>query len=247
METKILELSEWETPASHYAVEQKGNHRIAKHTYRPGLYVYHGMDGYSLFSVKTPLESTTLMELAPNSLGTLRWKEWMVDSPTDYRAMQIYGQKASGKVLTTGLGLGLLAHELVQNDKVTKITIVELSQSVIDLIGGYLPNDSRIEIVCEDFWKFVDKDNTKWDSIVADIWVFWGLEQQLSMYKNDIMPANERLKAKYPDAWITFHGFAGLPTLEQLEAVEAAGDSTNPLVIDPLIYGLGKNGATHAV
>ena len=238
MQVKVLELSEWNTPASNYQIAQVGDYRIGKHTYKPGLYAYHGMDGYTLFTVKKPIEATTLLQRREQRLS---WREWMVDSPTDYRAMQIYAEKAYGKVLTCGLGLGLVTHELCKNSQVESITIVEISPSVIELISGYLPIDSRINIICEDFWKFIDRDNSQWDVIIADIWVYWGLEQQLDMYKKEIIPASERLKNKYPEAQIVFHGFAGMPTLDELNEVIANGDETNPMVIDPLIYGLGSN------
>ena len=238
MDIKALELTEWNTPASLYQVQQVGNYRIGRHTYQPGFYVYHGMDGYSLFVVKKPLRATVLMELRPNKFGTLGWKEWMVDSPTDYRAMQKYAERAYGKVLTTGLGLGLVTHELCKNDRVESITIVEISPTVIELIQKYLPDDPRIKVECGDFWKFIDQDGSKWDTIIVDIWVFWGLEQQMEIYRNEIIPANAKLRAKYPEAQIVCHGFAGMPTIEQLDKTIRDGDDTNPLIIDPLIYGL---------
>ena len=241
MDARILELSEWRTPASDYGVAQIGNYRIAKHIYQPGIYVYHGIDGYTLFSARKPLTGTTLMELRPDKFGTLRWKEWMVDSPTDYRAMQKYAEKAQGRVLTTGLGLGLIVHELCKNSKVSSITVVEISPAVIELIKDYLPHDPRVNVICEDFWKFIDQDNSRWGSMIVDIWVYWGLKQQLEMYRNEILPADKRLRTKYPDTQIVFHGFAGMPTIEQLDEVVLNGEDTNPLIIDPLIYGLGDN------
>jgi len=236
----ILEIPGWETPASKYGVAQVGNHRIAKHIYQPGLYTYHGIDGYSLFSVIKPLTATTLMELRADRRNTLRWHEWMVDSPTDYRAMCKYAEKSYGNVLTSGLGLGLITHELCKNRKVESITVVEISPEVIELVKGYLPDDQRVHIIEGDFWKFIDKDNSTWDCIIVDIWVYYGLEQQLEMYQDEIVPASIKLKGRYPNANIVFHGFAGMPSEEALAEVMGNGDKTNPLVIDPLIYGLSQ-------
>ena len=235
MDIKVLEIAEWSTPASIYHVAQVGSHRIAKHTFFPGFYPYHGMDGYTIFSVKKEIVTTTLLEQTPNRL---HWREWMVDSPTDYRAMQKYAEVAYGKVLTAGLGLGLLVHELCKNPCVESITVVEKSSSIVDLIKNYLPDDSRIHIELGDIWSFIAFDNSLWDYIIMDIWVYYGLEQQLEMFKGEIIPANKRLKAKYPQANIVFHGFAGMPNLSELEEVARQGNETNPLVIDPLIYGL---------
>ena len=144
VDIKALEITEWKTPATDYNVRQVGNYRIGKHTYQPGFYAYHGIDGYAIFSIKRPLRMTSLMELRANNLGMLHWKEWMVDIPTDYRAMQKYAERAYGRVLTSGLGLGLVTHELCKNDKVESITVVEISPSVIEFVKGYLPPDPRI-------------------------------------------------------------------------------------------------------
>lgn len=231
VQVDMMELEEWKTPASDYQMKQVGDCRIAKYTFQVGYYPYHGIDGYTFFSVKKPLICTTLLQKKEGGLG---WREWMVDSPTDYRAMQIYARKAYGKVLTTGLGLGLVTHELCKNDRVESITIVELNPNVIELIQGYLPNDPRIKIVNQDLWEFIKEDNTRWDCMIVDIWVYWGRGQQIELYKQEIIPYSKMLSSKYPEAQITFHGFAGMPTLPQLEEALTKGEDT-----DKLIYGLG--------
>src|SRR3990167_9920595 len=115
---RVLELDNWVTPVSSYNIERLGNHRIVKHTFWTGTYSYHGIDGYSYFIVKKPLTVTKLEELTETKFKMVRWKEWMVDSPTDYRAMQKYAKKATGIVLTSGLGLGLLVNELCKRGSV---------------------------------------------------------------------------------------------------------------------------------
>lgn len=234
MDVKVLEIAEWVTPATCYHINQVGDYRLGKHTYQRGYYSYHGMDGFTFFRARHPLEATTLLQQRP---GRVSWREWMVDSPTDYRAMQIYAQAARGKVLTTGLGLGLVTQELCKNPNVTSITVIEISPNVIELIKGYLPQDSRIQLICQDFWDFIERDASCWDTIIVDIWVFWGCDQQVKIYKEEIVPENKKLKAKYPGTQIFFHGFAGMPTLEQIDQALAQGDD-----VDPMIYGLGKNG-----
>jgi len=218
---------EWDTPASSYQEEQTGNYRIGKHVYRRGLYSYHGMDGCAYFTAKNPLTLTTLREFRENE-----WHTWMVDSPPDYRAMEKYAEKAYGHVLTTGLGL--VTHELCKNDRVESITIIERSQSVIKLVQKHLPKDNRIEVVCEDFWKFIEQNDPKWDTLIVDLWVFTGHERQIQIYEEEIIPANKVLRAKYPEAQIIFHAFAGMPTMEEVNRVQRMGGNT-----DPLIYGLG--------
>lgn len=235
MQIQVLEMNKWETPASRYEKKVVGDYMLHKKTNKSGYYAYHGIDGYTMLYVRYPYQTTILMQQRE---GRLSWREWMVDSPTDYRAMQKYAEAATGRVLTTGLGLGLVTHELCKNPTVTDITVVEISPNVVELVSGYLPHDERIHIIVDDFWKFVEKDRETWDCIIVDIWVYYGREQQIEQYVKEIVPANVRLREKYPTAKLFFHGFAGMPTLDELEKTERAGDDTNPL-----IYGLGGNHA----
>ena len=239
---KVLELTDWNTPASIYEPRDLGNYRIARHTFIPGYYNYNGIEGYTFYYVRKPLIGTKLMELTPSLLGgASKYKDWMVDSPTDYRAMQIYAKRAYGKVLTTGLGLGLVTHELCKNDKVESITVVEISPTVIELIGGYLPKDNRIKIINDDFWKFIEQDNTEWDTIIVDLWVFWGPFQQFKEYKEEVYPASGMLRLKYPQAQIVFHGFAGLPKMDAVVKAFDNGDDTTQL-----IFGLQEENIINA-
>ena len=226
-QAEALQLNSWETPASSYQEEQIGGHCIGRHTYEVGRYRYYGMDGYKYFDVATPLILTTLKELRDG-----QWEEWMTDSPTDYRAMQKYARDAGGHVLTSGLGLGLVVHELCKGCAVDSITIVEQSPSVMALVGKHLPKDNRIKLLWGDFWKFVFLDDGRWDTIIVDLWVARGTKQHMEIYHNEILPANKRLKEKYPGAQIVFHAFAGMPTEGQI--VEAAHRGT----IDEAMWGL---------
>ena len=143
---EVLVLDNWVTPASAYPEEQIANYSIGRRTLEKGSHRYYGMDGYDSFTVENSIELTTLNELR---MG--KWNTWMLDSPTDYRAMQKYAKRAYGRVLTTGLGLGLLVHELCKNSKITSITVVEISQPVFVLVRKHLPVDSRIEVILEPF------------------------------------------------------------------------------------------------
>ena len=224
---KVLTLTEWNTPASRYVEETVGKYRIDKHLIK-GFYNYNGIEGNTVLLAKNNLTLTRLSE----HLGG-KWNTWMVDSPADYRAMQIYSNRARGRVLTTGLGLGLLVHELCLNDTVESITVVELRPEVIELTGKYLPSDSRISIVQGDFWEFVADDNSAWDTIIVDLWVFTDTERHLEIYRNEIVPANDILSNKYPDAQLTFHAFSGMPSEQQIKECEREGDS-----VGFLVYGL---------
>jgi len=226
--SKVLTLSHWETPASPYPEERVGDYCIGKHTYEIGRYGYNGMDGYDYFDVKSPLTLTTLNELKDG-----QWAEWMTDSPTDYGAMQRYAGQAEGNVLTCGLGLGLIVHEMYKNDKIKNITIIEQSPSVMALVEKYLPKDSHIKLLWGDFWKFIFLDDSKWDWIIVDLWTIRGTKRHLEIYNQEILPANKQLRTKYPEAQVVFHAFAGMPTPEQLNKSLFVGNT------DAILWGLG--------
>jgi predicted methyltransferase len=61
--------------------------------------------------------------------------------------------KAHGKVLTYGLGLGYFAFMASAKHEVDSVTIVERSADVIELFKTwllpYFPNKDKIRIVCE--------------------------------------------------------------------------------------------------
>lgn len=227
---KALKISEWETPASSYPEERVGNFRIGKHVYEKGARSYNGIDGYRMFYAENPLTLTTLQEFRGE-----KWNTWMVDAPTDYKAMQKYAEVSYGKVLTTGLGLGLVVHELCKNESVTEITVVEKSREVVTLVGKHLPLDNRITIKLDDFWKFIELDDSKWDFILVDLWVFHENDKHIKLYKEEVIPASKILKKKYPEARVIFHAFAGMPSLEEISTVLLSGKDVNHL-----IYGLSE-------
>ena len=223
----VLWLDSWSTHASAYQEEQAGNFCIGRHVYKPGIYNYPGMDGHKFFVATSPLTITTLREYHHNC-----WNTWMVDTPSDFRAMQKYAARASGNVLTTGLGLGLVAHELCLNDAVEGVTVVERSPEVIALVAKYLPQDGRIKVVCDDFWRFVMLDDTAWDSIIVDHWVFHRVDEQAAIYLNEVIPFNKSLSRKYPKANIVFHAFAGMPDPAEVKRSPLGKD------LGMLIWGL---------
>ena len=237
---KAIELDSWTTPATKYLESQKNRHFLKKKIYDVGYYIYHGIDGCTFFYVRQPITLTVLLEYRKGNLGVARLHEWMADDPPDYRAMQKYAEVAHGKVLTAGLGLGLLANELTHNKLVTDITIAEISQDVVDLVGPYLPPDNRIQVVVDNFWNMVATQH--WDTIILDTWVYYGREQQIKQYKEEALPAYDKLVGMHPDSLTILHGFAGMPTIQQVDQAWSNGDD-----VDKLIYGLGPNWHTKGI
>jgi hypothetical protein len=96
----------------------------------------------------------------------------MSDCPQEIESQLWQIERFKGKVLIGGLGLGWAVMQLEKNPDVTEITVVELSQDVIDLVWKYLPV-KKSKIVCADLYKYLrsaKKQSRKWDFAFYDIW-----------------------------------------------------------------------------
>jgi hypothetical protein len=77
-------------------------------------------------------------------------------------------QRAKGHVFIGGLGLGMVTHAIAAKPEVTKITVLEKSQGVIDLVGHTLP--SKVEVIQGDVFDYKPGKSQKFACIYFDIW-----------------------------------------------------------------------------
>ena len=208
MKLKVWVIDSWETPATYYKERQVGNYRLHKSETPEGFYSHYYLDGYPYTQVTKPIPLMLLQEYRDG-----KWCHWMADDAVDYISMQKYAQAASGKILTAGLGLGLVIYELAKNEAVEHITIVERSPEVRDLVYGYIPKE-KVTLVMGDYWDFIEKDNTDWDMIITDIWTTKGKEQHYKVYCEEVFPANNYMRGKYPNSKLVFHGFKEVTDVE---------------------------------
>ncbi len=103
-------------------------------------------------------------------------REWMTLLPNETVTTLPAVKKATGKVLTYGLGLGYFAFMASRKEDVSSVTIVERSQEVIQLfqtwILPYFPNRNKIHIVCADAFDYAEHvaPAQGFDFVFADIW-----------------------------------------------------------------------------
>ena len=101
---------------------------------------------------------------------------WMSVTPNEVNTMKEPIDKAFGRVLTFGLGLGYFAYMASLKDEVEKITIVESNETTIKIFEKYiLPQfkfKDKIEIIKADAFKFAESEykSGKYDYVFADIW-----------------------------------------------------------------------------
>lgn len=102
--------------------------------------------------------------------------EWMTLTPVDLDTSDEAIERAHGRVVTFGLGLGYYAYMVSEKENVESITVVEKSSDVIALFKEYvLPQFShpeKVVIVNEDAFEYAEHTMPKEDFNVAfvDTW-----------------------------------------------------------------------------
>ena len=98
---------------------------------------------------------------------------WMSITPYEINSMEKDIQKAKGRVLTLGLGLGYYQYMISNLDSVKEITIVEKNKEVISLFNKYiLPhfnNKNKIKIINDDAINYLKNNKDKYDFTYFDI------------------------------------------------------------------------------
>ena len=100
---------------------------------------------------------------------------WVSVCPSEINSMQIDVDKAEGRCLVLGLGLGYYPYVISFSEKVKSITIVEISEKIIALFKEFIlpqfEHKDKIKIVHADaieYMKQVERED--FDYCYADIW-----------------------------------------------------------------------------
>ena len=204
-EEELIEIREWKTPATDYPEKEFGTARIVHGFYNGGYYHNYGVNGYKYFFVKKKIPVASLEIEDEKGM----WQGWMVDDPPHWWSMQNYAKNSSGRVLVGGLGLGLVAGELLKNVDINSVTIVDLNKDVIGLISPLLPEaiDVQLDIVNKDFYDFINDEGNDFDRIIVDLWTSGSVEETMRIKKDEVIPFAAYLKKLFPDASVVFHGF----------------------------------------
>jgi spermidine synthase len=113
----------------------------------------------------------------------------MTDSPMEKRTNLEIVEKARGRVLIAGLGIGMILRTIMRKPEVTHITVLEKYQDVVDLVlpqfasssllvSGYERNGhnhiqiagAKLEVIVADVFQWEPTDTTKYNTIYFDIW-----------------------------------------------------------------------------
>jgi hypothetical protein len=95
----------------------------------------------------------------------------MQNSDAEYVEHQWLWNNATGDVLIGGLGLGMCHQPLIDNPDVTSVTIIEISQDVVDLVWDDCPKDDSFSLIVADFETWTPPEGTTYDVIWCDSWL----------------------------------------------------------------------------
>jgi hypothetical protein len=100
---------------------------------------------------------------------------WMTDLPIEQRQMdELIQNKASGRVLVGGLGVGYAAVALAHRPRVKQIVVVERSQDIINLVWestlAKVPDPSKLTIVNADLFDYLKARESFFTWGLFDIW-----------------------------------------------------------------------------
>lgn len=86
---------------------------------------------------------------------------------------------ARGRVLKTGLGLGCVVRGLLANPDVDLVTVIEIDEAVIEMIGPEFVDNPRVEIIHADALEWEPGVGDHWDFAWHDIWTDGPVHLQL--------------------------------------------------------------------
>jgi hypothetical protein len=93
----------------------------------------------------------------------------MSDTPAEKDDHWQAWRRAKGSCLLNGLGIGMLLKNIMEKPEVTDITVVEISQDLIDIVGPHY-KDPRVTIICADAFLYQPPKGKRYQMVWHDIW-----------------------------------------------------------------------------
>jgi spermidine synthase len=136
---------------------------ISKGQWKIEKFIVDRPDFYSLIRGRgVPLGETFTRLMRDNTLV-------MSDTPAEQSDLREALWQARGTCLINGLGIGLLLKNILLKDSVIDVTVVEISQDLIDIVSPHY-SDSRAQFVCCDAFEYNPPKGKKYDMVWHDIW-----------------------------------------------------------------------------
>lgn len=94
---------------------------------------------------------------------------WMTDTDAELYDHVEPVYQAKGHCLINGLGIGAVLAACLRKEAVKKVTVIEIAQPVIDLVGPHY-RDPRVELVCADAFTYQPPKGVRYGMVWHDIW-----------------------------------------------------------------------------
>lgn len=212
MEPQYHVVERWQTPATHYPRQTKGDWEISTRVQGEGVYPLQTFG--SFYYVPRAINLTVLKEGG---------KVWFTDEPRNMYALAEIGLfRAHGRVIVGGLGLGLIHHFLGLNPAVTSILTIERGCELKDMVWPYLNPYRRGELVIGDFYEELPKYEA--DTVIVDF--IFGYQNEATW--RELEGQREFCQTHLPKALFLEHGYQ---RKMDAEIVAAAIPSTSLLPV----------------
>ena len=94
----------------------------------------------------------------------------MSDTPDEMRDHYPAVRHARDHVLINGLGLGMVLATILKKSDVARVTVIEISDDLIQLVGPHYMGDPRVEIVHADAFEYQPPRGARYGAVWHDIW-----------------------------------------------------------------------------
>jgi hypothetical protein len=122
----------------------------------------------------------------------------MSNTPAEVHDFRDFTCFAKGDVLINGLGLGVVLKALLQKEQVKTVTVVEISEDVINLVAPTFLKDPRVIIHHADALTWKPPRGVFYDYVWHDIWTFICKDNLESMTK---LHKKYGKRCSYQDSW----------------------------------------------
>ena len=147
-------------------------------------------------------------------------REWMAIKPNEIETMKKPIEKAKGRVLVYGLGIGYFAYMVSEKNEVDSVTVIERDENVIKLFEKHiLPqflNGKKITVIKSDAFDYAKNHmkNGSFDYVFTDLWhdVSDGVDLYVKMKKHEALCPNSHFEYWIEDSilssirWSIFDG-----------------------------------------
>lgn len=111
-------------------------------------------------------------------------------------------EKANGRVLIAGLGVGLILEGILEKESVTEVVVLEKYQDVVDLVEPLFKHP-KLKIICADVFEYDMPKEEKFDTIYFDIWATLctsNLDEMRTLHAK--YRRNKASKDSFMDSWV---------------------------------------------